>query len=589
MSLSMESGMYRARFGSSVSVSADGSIFAVGAKDALNAYGVATGAVYLYSMEDSVYDAGGDSGIAGDISGNPTDTISTRGLATPTKATLLLELFGSEAADDEFGSAIALSRDGRRLVVGSRSENNEQNGAIRIYQRGEEDDDGDGVADTTATTNASGTGEDGDGVEDYINTTNSTSIGEVGDGVENSTNSTNTTNATSTSEVGDGVEDSTNTTNATSTGEDGDGVEDSTNTTYVSGTVPSRRRTQAGSTNSWTLMERGLIHGPNPSGRAGWAVSISSDGNGECSTECFRALFFCSQKEENTVLILLFFLVVVAMGSPGTNGGGGTIVTFRYKDGFDGAATYGWEQFGNTIEAPSTGEAAGYSISLDLTGLKMVIGFPLAKNFAGSADAGKAAVYFMAPGTAESFYSGTEATSDGWTLLGEEIFGESEGVMDGSSVAISTDGSIVVIGGRGHSVVNNATGEEMNSVGHCRVYQFGSDGWILQHTITGQAPDERLGTSVSVSRDGNVVSCGGVSGANGDSNISGVVRMWDRHTLRESTIWPRAGSGADTEGATFGESVALSGDGEYLLVGAPTWTTTIGGSAAGAIQMFRNR
>ena len=336
-------------------------------------------------------------------------------------------------------------------------------------------------------------------------------------------------------------------------------------------------------------MERGLIHGHNPSGRAGWAVSISSDGNGECSTECFRALFFCSQKEENTVLILLFFLVVVAMGSPGTNGGGGTIVTFRYKDGFDGAATYGWEQFGNTIEAPSTGEAAGYSISLDLTGLKMVIGFPLAKNFAGSADAGKAAVYFMAPGTAESFYSGTEATSDGWTLLGEEIFGESEGVMDGSSVAISTDGSIVVIGGRGHSVVNNATGEEMNSVGHCRVYQFGSDGWILQHTITGQAPDERLGTSVSVSRDGNVVSCGGVSGANGDSNISGVVRMWDRQTLRESTIWPRAGSGADTEGATFGESVALSGDGEYLLVGAPTWTTTIGGSAAGAIQMFRNR
>ncbi len=303
----------------------------------------------------------------------------------------------------------------------------------------------------------------------------------------------------------------------------------------------------------------------------------------------FVPFFYCGQQGENTVLILRLFLAVVAMGSPGTNGGGGNIVTFRYKDGLDGADTYGWEQFGSTIEAPSTGDAAGYSISLDDTGLRMVVGFPMAKNLAGSTYAGKAAVYFMAPGMAESFYSGTEETSDGWALLGEEIYGESEGGMDGSSVAMSTDGSIVVIGGRGHSAANNATGEEMNSVGHCRVYQFGSAGWILLHTITGQAPDERLGTSVAVSRDGNVVSCGGVSGVNGDSNISGVVQLWNRQTLRESTVWPRVESGADTEGATFGESMALSGDGEYLLVGAPTWTTTIGGSAAGAMQMFRNQ
>jgi hypothetical protein len=277
------------------------------------------------------------------------------------------------------------------------------------------------------------------------------------------------------------------------------------------------------------------------------------------------------------------------MGSPGASGGGGTIVTFRYKDVLYGAATPGWEQFGNTIGGLPTGEAAGYSISLDDAGLKMVVGFPKAKNLAGSTDAGKAAVYFMAPVTAESFYSGAEAPSDGWTLSGEEIYGDSEGDLDGSSVAISTDGSIVVIGGRGHSVVNNVTGEEMSSVGRCRVYQFVSAGWVLQHTITGQANDERLGTSVAVSRDGNVVACGGVSGVNGDSTISGVVRLWDRQTLRESTIWPRAGSGGETEGATFGESVALSEDGEYLLVGAPTWNTTIAGSAAGAMQMFRNK
>jgi hypothetical protein len=222
------------------------------------------------------------------------------------------------------------------------------------------------------------------------------------------------------------------------------------------------------------------------------------------------------------------------MGSPG-DGGGGTIVTFRHNDGFDGA-TYGWEQFGSVVEGLTQGEAAGYSISLDATGLRMVVGFPKAKNVAGSSDSGKTAVYVMA---SESFYSGTEATPDDWKLSGKEIYGEAEGDMDGSSIAISTDGSIVVIGGRGHSKVNSTIGDKMNSVGHCHIYQFISGTWDLPHTITGQALDERLGTSVAVSRDGNIVACGGVSDVNGDSTTSGVVRLWDRQTLRESTIWPR--------------------------------------------------
>jgi hypothetical protein len=95
MSLSMDSGVYRSRVGSSVSISGDGSTVAVGAKDALNENSVATGAVYLYSMNST---------------------------PTTTSATLLQELFGSESDDDEFGVAIALSRDGRRLVVGAGSE-----------------------------------------------------------------------------------------------------------------------------------------------------------------------------------------------------------------------------------------------------------------------------------------------------------------------------------------------------------------------------------------------------------------------------------------------------------------------------------
>lgn len=255
------------------------------------------------------------------------------------------------------------------------------------------------------------------------------------------------------------------------------------------------------------------------------------------------------------------------MGCPGSNDGGGTIVTFRYNDG-------GWEQFGSAIEGLPTGEAAGYSISLDDAGIVMVVGFPKAANLAGASDAGKTALYVM------------DAAASEWMISGEAIYGAIEGDMDGSSVAISGDGSTVVIGGRGHSVINFTTDEVLNSAGQCHIYQSTSGTWSLQRTISGQTPDERLGTSVAVSRDGNVVTCGGVSGVTSDSITCGVVRLWDKRTSRESTIWPRGETG--TEGMTFGESVALSEDGEYLLVGAPTWTTGGGGSAAGTIQMFQS-
>ena len=93
-------------YGSSVSISGDGTIAAVGAKLGANAAGTATGAVYLYTM------------------------------ASPAakELTLVQVLYGSKNADDEFGNALALSNDGTRLVVGARSEN-EQTGAIRIYEQ----------------------------------------------------------------------------------------------------------------------------------------------------------------------------------------------------------------------------------------------------------------------------------------------------------------------------------------------------------------------------------------------------------------------------------------------------------------------
>jgi len=292
---------------------------------------------------------------------------------------------------------------------------------------------------------------------------------------------------------------------------------------------------------SWSLMKGGLISGQNPLEQAGWSVSISADGN------------------------------VAAMGSPkGGSYGGGSILAFKYNE-----LSLGWDPYGSIIEGLSSGVESGYSISLSESGSTMAVGSPKASNLDGLRNAGKTTVYSM--------------SRSSWQMLGQELHGEAESDADGTSVAISQNGTIVVIGGKGRSEFNATTDQViLQSTGHCNVYQIQADQWEFQHSMVGGTSEERLGSSVAVSPNGNIIACGGVSGArDGHSTKSGVVRLWNRATLQESTIWPR-GEDAYVEGATFGTSLALSTGGECAIVGAPTWSDKIEGrTSSGTVQMFR--
>ena len=117
LSLSINSETPLAQYGSAVAISNDGRYVVVSAKDGMNEEGVDVGAVYIYSMDRELSPPEEEEGL-----------------------TLLQVLYG-ESSKDEYGNALALSKDGHRLVVGSRSENN-QMGAIRIYQL----DDNDGTS-----------------------------------------------------------------------------------------------------------------------------------------------------------------------------------------------------------------------------------------------------------------------------------------------------------------------------------------------------------------------------------------------------------------------------------------------------------
>ncbi len=103
--------------------------------------------------------------------------------------------------------------------------------------------------------------------------------------------------------------------------------------------------------------------------------------------------------------------------------------------------------------------------------------------------------------------------------------------------------------------------------------------WNLQRYLKagGSRPDDRFGYSIGLSGDGNTLACGapledGVSTGIGGSGIgasdSGAVYVF----VRSGTTWSREAyvkaSNTQTED-WFGLSVALSADGNVLVVGAP--------------------
>ena len=263
-----------------------------------------------------------------------------------------------------------------------------------------------------------------------------------------------------------------------------------------------------------------VFAGSTPSEHAGWSVSISGDGN------------------------------VIAFGSPkGGVIGGGSVAIFEYGD------ETGWQQLGSSIQGSGPDDMEGYSLSLSHDGSTLVSGAPKATSESGESSAGRARIFK---------YDGSD-----WAISGV-LDGEDAGSQNGSDVAISLDGSVLVVGGKGKSK-NSRT----QSSGHCRVFELIDDTWQFLSSMKGQESEERLGSAVAISSDMSTVACGGTYGVTGDIS-KGVVRLWNRKTSTRNSIWP---NGGDMQDSMFGHSISFSEGGKQVLVGAP---------AAGAVQLFHS-
>ena len=146
-----------------------------------------------------------------------------------------------------------------------------------------------------------------------------------------------------------------------------------------------------------------------------------------------------------------------------------------------------WSQLGADIDGEAAGDGFGASISLSSDGTRVVIGG--STNDGTGADAGHARVY--------------EYNGSAWSQLGADLDSEAAGDRFGTSVSISSDGTRVAVGG----VLNDGGG---SSSGYARVYEYDGSSWNqLGADIDGEASDDYTGQSISLSSDGTIVAVGG--------------------------------------------------------------------------------
>jgi hypothetical protein len=255
----------------------------------------------------------------------------------------------------------------------------------------------------------------------------------------------------------------------------------------------------------------------------------------------------------------------------------------------------------SNIGTTSAGDNFGISVALSADGNTLAVGAHLEDSSTNginttpneiAADAGAAYVFSR---------SGTVWSQQAYIKASNSLAGDNFGV----SVALSGDGNTLAVG---------APLEDTTAVDAGAVYVFTRSGttWAEQAPIkaSNPGPGDNFGVSVALSSsDGNTLAVGArneassATGINGDQTNNGAPGAGAVYVLvRTGTAWAQQAYikasntiPTGTPGDNFGGSVALSGDGNTLMVGAVNEdgsATGIGGTSnelasdAGAVYVY---
>ena len=304
------------------------------------------------------------------------------------------------------------------------------------------------------------------------------------------------------------------------------------NNSGINGSYSGHVRVYRNVAGTWTKLGAD-IDGEAASDRSGTSVAISSDGN------------------------------IVAIGAPSNGGNGsnsGHVRVYQYSSST-------WTKIGADIDGEATNNdynESGTAVAISSDGTTVAIGAPQNNNSNGSGS-GQVRVYKNIAGT--------------WTKLGADIDGEAGSDVSGTSVAISTDGTIVAIG----APWNDGGG---NSAGQVRVYQYSSSTWTkIGSDIDGSAASDQAGQSVAISSDGTIVAIGATqfSPFPWGPSYAGYVKLYKNI----NGTWTLIGQKIEGEAArdASGSSVAISSNGTIVGIGAP-YNSGVNGSGSGQVRVY---
>lgn len=247
----------------------------------------------------------------------------------------------------------------------------------------------------------------------------------------------------------------------------------------------------------------------------------------------------------------------LAVGVPELAGATGEVQMYQLRNN-------AWVSTG-TISGAAVGDAAGYSVDISDDGTRVIFGAPF-----GSSNTGYAEVY--------------EYDGANWAILGGKLYGADgafapgAGDYSGWAVAISGDGTTIIVGAPGYN----------SNVGAATVYEWniGTLAWDrVDTTQTGTLTT--FGYSVSISQDGSGFAIG-QPGLNNVTDTAGGTNMGDAYyyTNISGTITQTVIYTALTVGDGFGLSLAVNDSGNTLVIGAP-YTTVDSNVNAGQVSVYR--
>jgi hypothetical protein len=205
---------------------------------------------------------------------------------------------------------------------------------------------------------------------------------------------------------------------------------------------------------------------------------------------------------------------------------------------------------GLPIVGSEPGQRFGHAVALSQDGIIMAIGAPFATNES-LEEAGMVQVF--------------EWVNDNWQPRGLPIMGRNARDQLGSDVALSNDGSVLVVS---EPAFRGPAGA---SSGNVRTFVYDGKGYSqVGGDLPGLAATDHFGFSISLSADGKRLAVGAPYHNNGGStrNVSGNVVVYDFQAADGSWL-PIATMAGTAHLDWFGHMVDLTEDGSILCVGAP--------------------